>query len=926
MAHGNLSASDVRGQSSLVGDIASAIGNRIGKSSNMARKERAFASKKAEEGGTSLEEAGIGRGYFFKRALGSSFGGDRVAKTRGRFESDPGPGRDPTGSQTSRFRGGFDYGVTNQVKSSPGGVLANISKGISNAGGASGGVAGFLESGAQAINPEVLGGELSKYQGSGKNAAGFSTVNTTATEIKDLAGILNQIGQLIVQTSNSNIAAVTGVQKVSIKVVESVQSLGQIQVSIAERQLAQQRQLAGAAEDHQEQMLSRQLAAAEAKEFTEDDFSGQLRAEKPGKRQMLGGLLGGGANLLGDGLDFMSGRDMDRGYGKPRQRGARRRLARRRLGGARRGISRGMGAAGGALTGLGGIAMGRGLKKTGVTIAGKGLAKGVGKGLGKAALKKIPGVGLIAGLGFGVERLMRGDVLGAGLELASGAASTVPGVGTLGSIGIDAALAGRDMGVTPFAKGGIIDSPTLSLMGEGNKKEGVFPLEGREGKKTFLAFGEGMLEAQKRDRKNYAKLQSEGLAEYFDKKGGWLNFKNLFNFPNLPSLPGPGGPPNIFQRAIDALRAPSSPYTGPINGETFNPVAAPRREAGNASKGQNFGASRDGGARPHMGIDVTDAYSLGNKDVPVIAYKTGTVISTSPTGGGPGGIMSVDHGDGMVTKYYHVDPRSDIKKGDTVYGGQHIADLTKYSNDAGVEQTHLHFEVERDGTTVDPTGYYNNAKNRISSPMTDAAAQAKAITPKAKPDPVVTPSPVGGPRETEKEKQVRIDNQLKAIARLRESVSGKSITEAIRKSITTQNRSSKPEEAVVVPGVGKIQYHAGVFGGKYTFWNEKGEEIKTLEEFNNLRMEEDKKLQKQQIQLMNERPDLLSSAYTESSLLQTSAEVGAAERSMMSKPLVVSVPVPSAAGDKKGNDSMLATSLAGASNVTPSWLKNLNLS
>jgi murein DD-endopeptidase MepM/ murein hydrolase activator NlpD len=919
MAHGNLSATDVRGQSSLVGDIASAIGNRIGKSSNMARKERAFASKKAEEGGTSLEEAGIGRGYFFKRALGSSFGGDRVAKTRGRFESDPGPGRDPTGSQSSRFRGGFDYGVTNEVKSSPGGVLANISKGISNSGGASGGVAGFLESGAQAINPEVLGGELAKSRGSGKNAAGFSTVNTTATEIKDLAGILNQIGQLIVQTSNSNIAAVTGVQKVSIKVVESVQSLGQIQVSIAERQLAQQRQLAGASEDHQEQMLSRQLAAAEAKEFTEDDFSGQITAEKPGKRQMLGGLLGGGANLLGDGLDFMSGRDMNRGYGRPRQRGARRRLARRRLGGARRGISRGMGAAGGALTGLGGVAIGKGLKKTGVTIAGKGLAKGVGKGLGKAALKKIPGVGLIAGLGFGVERLMRGDVLGAGLELASGAASTVPGVGTLGSIGIDAALAGRDMGVTPFERGGIIDSPTLSLMGEGNKKEGVFPLEGREGKKTFLAFGEGMLEAQKRDRKNYAKLQAEGLSEYFDKKGGWLNFKNMFNLPDLPDLPGGGGGLTYFDLVFDPIRRAlaSSPYTGPITGDTFNPVAAPRREAGNVSKGQNFNASRDGGARTHAGIDVTDAYSMGNNDVPVIAYKTGTVISTSPTGGGPGGVMSVDHGDGLITKYYHVNPRSGIKKGDTVYGGQHIADLHKYSNAAGVEQTHLHFEVEKDGTTVDPTRYYNEAKNKISSPMTDTAAQAKSITPKA--EPVVTPEPGS---ETEKEKQVRIDNQLKNIAKLRESLSAGSVNRKMRESFKDKSRSSKPEEAVIVDGVGKIQYHAGVFGGKHTYWDENGNQIKTLEEFNNLRIEQDKKLQKQQIKLMNERPDLLSSAVTTPDVLQTSAVVNANERHMLTKAVVVSVPTPSTAGGKTGGDTVLAHSGAASGDITPSWLLN----
>ena len=61
MAHGSLNPTDLRTERNLLGSIASAIGDRIGNSSNMARKERAFASKKAEDGGTSLEEAGIGK-------------------------------------------------------------------------------------------------------------------------------------------------------------------------------------------------------------------------------------------------------------------------------------------------------------------------------------------------------------------------------------------------------------------------------------------------------------------------------------------------------------------------------------------------------------------------------------------------------------------------------------------------------------------------------------------------------------------------------------------------------------------------------------------------------------------------------------------------------------------------------------------------
>lgn len=213
MAHGFLNPTDLRTERNFLGNIASAIGDRVGRSSNMARKERAFASKKAEDGGTSLEEAGIGKGYFFKRALGSSFGGDRIARTRGRFESDPGPGRDPTGSQASRFRGGFDYNVSNEIFSSAedGGGLASFFSGASQAGG---GVArNLLEAGPQAINPEVLGGEVAKYQGTKTNAAGFSSVNTTATEIKDIAGILNQIGQIIVRSNNTTVQAIDSVEK-----------------------------------------------------------------------------------------------------------------------------------------------------------------------------------------------------------------------------------------------------------------------------------------------------------------------------------------------------------------------------------------------------------------------------------------------------------------------------------------------------------------------------------------------------------------------------------------------------------------------------------------------------------------------------------------------------------------------------------------
>ena len=85
----------------------------------------------------------------------------------------------------------------------------------------------------------------------------------------------------------------------------------------------------------------------------------------------------------------------------------------------------------------------------GAKVGGKVLAKEgakIGaKGLGKSLLKKIPGIGLVAGLGFGAQRAFHGDWLGAAGEVASGGASLIPGIGTAASLGIDAALAGRDI-------------------------------------------------------------------------------------------------------------------------------------------------------------------------------------------------------------------------------------------------------------------------------------------------------------------------------------------------------------------------------------------------------------------------------------------------------------------------------------------------
>ena len=231
-----------------------------------------------------------------------------------------------------------------------------------------------------------------------------------------------------------------------------------------------------------------------------------------GRGPILGGPPGGGGLPFPDFVDEY--RDMNRRPGS-------------RLGG------------GGSVTRR--VGGGRRATRLATKIGGKGVGKAVGKGLAK----KIPGVGVLAGGAFAAERAMRGDWLGAGGELLSGIASIVPGIGTGVSTAIDAGLMARDAGLTPFANGGIVTSPVAGLVGEAGN-EGIFPLEGKRGEKTFRMFGEGVFQAQKDNDKDFAKLQSMGLKQYYEREGGFKKMgEGLKDF-----FAGLGG---VFKKVFDSL-------------------------------------------------------------------------------------------------------------------------------------------------------------------------------------------------------------------------------------------------------------------------------------------------------------------------------------------------------------------------------------
>ena len=319
----------------------------------------------------------------------------------------------------------------------------------------------------------------------------------------------------------------------------------------------------------------------------------------------------------------------------------------------------------------------------------------------------------------------------------------------------------------------------------------------------------------------------------------------------------------------------------------------------------------------------------------MLAYKTGKITEISETGGSPGGRIAIDHGGGIVTKYLHHVPRSDLKVGDTVYGGQKIADLLQYYDANGTEMTHLHFEMYKDGKNIDPTQYVRDAKNTISSPMTDAKAKQeheKLVPPDPQARRPVTPpggEPPVGPQENDREKTLRIDNRLKHIRKTRAGLTD--ITSRMQEyfaPIVKERRSSKDEEFFPVPGVGNIRYFNNGFIKKYTYFDENGNQFENAAEFMEAVDKENQRLEKLQEKLMDERPTQLSSASTQPEVLRASAIVSANDRQSQLQPAIVTMPIQDSQQSSGSNQPILASSMTGASGdtITPGWLLNSVLS
>ena len=130
-----------------------------------------------------------------------------------------------------------------------------------------------------------------------------------------------------------------------------------------------------------------------------------------------------------------------------------------------------------------------------------------------------------------------------------------------------------------------------------------------------------------------------------------------------------------------------------------------------------------GASTYHKGLDLgTGAYNI-----PTYAAKEGTVIFAGEAGA-CGNLITIDHGDGLVTKYMH-HAEIYVKEGDKVEKGQQIGLSGTTGHSTG---NHLHFQVEEEGKAVDPLKYLQagveeaeKAKEAYTARVAEAVNEAR---------------------------------------------------------------------------------------------------------------------------------------------------------------------------------------------------------
>ena len=117
---------------------------------------------------------------------------------------------------------------------------------------------------------------------------------------------------------------------------------------------------------------------------------------------------------------------------------------------------------------------------------------------------------------------------------------------------------------------------------------------------------------------------------------------------------------------------------------------------------------------PHNGMDLATIPAGG----PVVAFSAGTVATVTMGDPGAGNYVVVDHGGGLSSRYLHL-ASVDVTTGDKLSAG---AAIGKEGSTGASTGSHLHFEIRRNGTPIDPAAYLKS--NGVTVPALGGTSTA----------------------------------------------------------------------------------------------------------------------------------------------------------------------------------------------------------
>lgn len=245
----------------------------------------------------------------------------------------------------------------------------------------------------------------------------------------------------------------------------------------------------------------------------------------------------------------------------------------------------------------------------------------------------------------------------------------------------EGALDSRQFRVPRWAARIIIGGTALLVLGLVTVSLLYGPIVGAAGQVPLLRNRIARLEAENARVLELAQRLDEMEARYAHLRG------MLGDGVRLPEVPSAGrDAESLFTAPAMAARAPSATDTA-IAGPTI-----PRRWPLSVRSFRTRGLAAGDSVETHSGLDL--AVPVGSD----VRASGGGVVRRSGTDPAYGLFVLLAHPDGYETMYGHLS-RVLVLQGDTVRVGQVIA-LT--GNSGRSTAPHLHFEIRRDGRSVDP--------------------------------------------------------------------------------------------------------------------------------------------------------------------------------------------------------------------------------